>query len=59
MTDVNCSQYCDIRGCNGSVNSDCKVDSWGFILKSRMKSPSQTGVCGHPVSPPVGTLAGA
>jgi len=59
MTDVNCSQYFDIRGRNSSVNSDYTVDSWGFILNSRVKSSSQTGVCGHPVSSPAGTLTGA
>ena len=52
----NCLQYFDIRGRNSSVNGDYKVDSWVFILNSRMKSSSQTGVCGHPVSPPAGTL---
>lgn len=29
MTDVNCSQYFDIRGHDSSVNSDYTVDSWG------------------------------
>jgi len=31
--------YFDIRGWNGLVNSNYKVDSWGFIIHSDMKFP--------------------